>query len=341
MMTDKPRKPAAFRLDDPDLSIAETAPSRTNAGHIVLTPAPQPLEQSAPDIAPPKRWRLGGLFWSAMGALASLIVTVSLWRFIDDLFARASWLGWVGLGLSALVGITALVIVGREIAALFRLEKAERLRAQAIEILVSDDRNKGRALVDDLIAFTASQPAQARARAELASHREAIIDGADLVRLAERALMVVPDAQVRNEIATAAKRVSVVTALSPRALFDVLFVAVSVARLVRRIAAAYGTRPGALGLMRLMRLTVVHLTVTGGLAATDSLLQQLLGHGIAAKLSARLGEGVLNGLLTARLGLAAQEVCRPLPFTALPAPGVSDVAGDLVVSPDGQSKESR
>ena len=65
-------------------------------------------------------------------------------------------------------------------------------------------------------------------------------------------------------------------------------------------------------------------------AIGDSLIQQVLGHGVAAKLSARLGEGVLNGLLTARLGLAAIEVARPLPFSALPKPALSDIAGDLL-----------
>ena len=64
-----------------------------------------------------------------------------------------------------------------------------------------------------------------------------------------------------------------------------------------------------------MRHVIAHLAVTGGIAAGDSLIQQMLGHGVAAKLSARLGEGVLNGLLTARLGLAAIDVARPLPFT--------------------------
>jgi uncharacterized membrane protein YcjF (UPF0283 family) len=47
------------------------------------------------------------------------------------------------------------------------------------------------------------------------------------------------------------------------------------------------------------------------MAASDSLIQQVIGHGVAAKLSARLGEGVLNGLLTARLGLAAIEAITP------------------------------
>ena len=46
-----------------------------------------------------------------------------------------------------------------------------------------------------------------------------------------------------------------------------------------------------------MRHAVSHLALTGGMAAGDSLIQQVLGHGLAAKLSARLGEGVLNGLL--------------------------------------------
>ena len=79
-----------------------------------------------------------------------------------------------------------------------------------------------------------------------------------------------------------------------------------------------------------MRHTIAHLAITGGMAASDSLIQQMLGHGIAAKLSTRLGEGILNGLLTARLGLAALYVIRPLPFSALPQPALSDLAMELV-----------
>jgi putative membrane protein len=100
---------------------------------------------------------------------------------------------------------------------------------------------------------------------------------------------------------------SVVTTGSPRAAVDMVFVLIMALRLVRRLELRYGGRPGTLGLLKLMRQTISHLARTGGMAASDSLIQQVIGHGLAGKLSARFGEGVLNGLLMARRGLAAIE----------------------------------
>lgn len=120
-----------------------------------------------------------------------------------------------------------------------------------------------------------------------------------------------------------------VTALSPRAIVDVAFVIFAAVRLLRQIATIYGGRPGFLGFLRLARSALAHLTVTGGMAVGESMIQQALGLGLAAKVSAKLGEGVLNGLMTARFGLAAMAVCRPLPFVREEAPRLSDVAGAL------------
>jgi putative membrane protein len=166
-----------------------------------------------------------------------------------------------------------------------------------------------------------------------------IVDGRDLIDIAERSLVEPLDANVRAAIANASRRVSMVTALAPRAIIDVVFVAAQAITLIRQISTAYGGRPGLWGFLKLLRTVGTHLAITGGMAATDTIVQQLVGHGIAAKLSARLGEGVLNGLLTARVGLSAMAVCRPMPFADGKAPSISDVAPFLLKTEKPSVKE--
>jgi putative membrane protein len=331
----RPRRPGAFRLDDPNVTVAERSEESARAarGTIRVTPEaealalPVPLEPPAPAR---RGLRWGALFWSALGGLVALGVSLAVTRLVEDLFARSETLGFLGLALAALAALAFLVIAAREAIGLFRLRTIELLQQRAAQVIATDDRVEGEAVVRELIALVRRVPQLAHARAALEGHLGDIIDGADLVRLAERELMEPLDREARRLVSAAAKRVSLVTAVSPRALVDMLFVFATALGLVRRLALLYGGRPGTLGLIRLARHTLAHLAFTGGLAAGDSLVQQMLGHGVAAKLSARLGEGVLNGLLTARLGLAAIEVVRPVPFAALPPPALADLAGDLV-----------
>ena len=326
------RKPAAFRLDDPHVIVADDD-TRAAKGTVHVLPQPENFDLPVP-VAPPlpakRRFSWGTVFWSALGGLVLLgggLATVAL---IEDLYARATWLGTLGVTLAALASLSLLIICIKEIAGLFRLASIEKLRARAEAALLEDDRDSARAIVRELAAKLSATPQLARSRTELQTHLTEIIDGRDLLHIAERGLMAPLDAEASRLVARTATRVSIVTAVSPRAAVDLAFVLFAAFGMIRRLAALYGGRPGLLGMIRLVRHIIAHLTVTGSLAAGDSLIQQMLGHGVAAKLSARLGEGVLNGLLTARLGLAAIEVARPLPFAALPKPALSDIAGDLL-----------
>ena len=185
-------------------------------------------------------------------------------------------------------------------------------------------------MVADLAGLYRQRRALAAARRRMADLADEIIDADDRLAIAEREFLLPLDGQAKRVVAQAAKQVSVVTAVSPRAIVDVAFVLFAAVRLLRQISRIYGGRPGFFGFLRLARAAFSHLAVTGGVAVGDSLVQQVLGLGLAARISAKLGEGVLNGLMTARFGLAALAVCRPLPFVREEPPKLGDVAGELL-----------
>lgn len=343
-MSDKTphRRPATFKLDDPGVIVMDPDETgRPARGTVQITPEPDPTLLPVPVDTPPlparRGFRWGALFWGAVGGLVLLGTGLGVVNLVEDLFARNESLGFLGLGFALVAAVALMVVIAREAIGLARLATIEKLHLRASEVLLSDDRAASRAIVDDLLKLAHQNPQLARARAALQGHTDDIIDGADMIKLAERELMSPLDQEARRLVSSAAQRVSIVTAVSPRALIDVLFVFVASLRVIRQLARLYGGRPGALGMVSLMRHVIGHLAITGGMAASDSLIQQMLGHGIAAKLSQRLGEGVLNGLLTARLGLAAIDVTRPLPFTALPRPALADLAKDLLRKRDDEA----
>jgi putative membrane protein len=337
-MNEPVRKPAVFSADDPRLVVEPDRPELPDLDVMPGAPGlPAEVDAAWPVPPPRRRIRWGAMLWSALSGLVLLGLGLVVTSLIEDLFARSPWLGGVGMALAAIAGIALLALVLREALGLMRLATVETLRRRAAEIVASDDREQGRALLGDMLALTRHIPQLARGRARLEGHRADIIDGRDLLRLTERELLAPLDAEARRLVAAASKRVSVVTAISPRAAVDMVFVLLNALGLIRRLATLYGGRPGTLGVLTLFRRVVSHLAITGGVALTDSVIQQVIGHGLAARLSARLGEGMVNGLLTARLGLLAIDLTRPLPFYELPRPALNDLAGALLKPADAAS----
>ena len=339
-MSERPPRPRAFRLDDARIAVDDGPVPIAPAAHIQSQNDPIPASVKAPiDEAELEvetaqksgllaRWRfsLGGILWTGVGGLASLAFGLWSTNLIEGLFSKAESLGLIGLAFGVLFLIGLLGLVVREMLAVSRQTKIAEMHVAFAKARAEDDQDAARRLVKRLIALYRNRPETANGRAQVEEAAGAIVDGRDLIDIAERALLKPLDDKAQGEIAKAAKAVSLVTAISPRAILDVIFVIAQIIRLVRRIAEIYGGRPGFLGLIKLARSIGAHIAITGGMAVGDSLIQQLVGHGIASRISAKMGEGVLNGLLTARVGLSALAVCRPAPFAVAKPPGVRDVA---------------
>lgn len=318
------RQPRAFRLDDPSVT----------AGSVQVTEEPFDAIEAADGVVVPmgerRRAPWVGILLSALSGLLFLGLGLALENLIVELYAIAPWLGWVALGLAVIAALAFLAVIGREALGIWREQKIEKLREAAVDALAVKDHKAAKGIVADLLGLYGARGSAAQGSARLKALTDEIIDADDRLAIAERELLSPLDLQAKRAIAAAAKQVSLVTAVSPRAIVDVAFVIFAAVRLLRTLARIYGGRPGLFGFLRLAKAALNHLAVTGGVAVGDSLMQQVLGLGLAARISAKLGEGVLNGLMTARFGLAALSVCRPLPFIREEPPKIGDVAGELI-----------
>lgn len=322
------RVPKAFAPDDPNLTVEADEPAELPP--LVEDDAPLPAPK-VPDFADMRRGiRWGGIFLSAMGGLVGIAAGFWLSALIADLLARQDWIGWLALGLLFLAGLAALMLAVREIWGLARLARLGRTRQDAESAIKHDDKTQAHAAVRSLKRLTHSRADMAWRLANFAAHERDIMDARELLVLAERDLVAPLDAPARAIVAASARRISVLTAASPAALIDMAFVAAENLRMLRRLSTLYGARPGTLGLFKLARMVVSHIVMTGGIAIGDDLIQQVIGHGLTARLSARLGEGVFNGALTARVGIAAIDVCRPLPWIEAPRPRFRDMVAQVM-----------
>lgn len=265
-------------------------------------------------------WRFAA--W-AFGTLFTFWLSVSAWAFVQDLLASHPVLGGIAAVLVAAAVLAALALAFREWAALARLARLDGFRAHAAEALAAGDMAAARRVTGNLARLYASRQDTAWGRAKLAEHEAEVMDPDALLGLAETTLLAPLDARAVAEVEAAAARVAMVTALVPMALADVAAALVSNLRMIRRIAEIYGGRSGSFGSLGLLRRVFTALVAAGAVALADDLIGSFAGGGLASKLSRRFGEGVVNGALTARIGIAAMELCRPLPFHATERPRAS------------------
>jgi len=312
------RAPAAFGLDDPCLKIDPPAE---------LAPVPE----SPPLASVPNRSRgWAGIFWSAVGGLVVLGLMIWVQETVLALLNRSDWLGWAATILFAIAGFAFLMILAREIGGLIRLSAITALRSRAEAALASENVRESQAVLSDVRSMFKDRRELAEGTTRLKAHPHTILDARQVLTLAERELLLPLDRQARTVIGTSGRRVSVVTSLSPAAVIPIAFVAYENLRMLRSLATIYGGRPGFIAILRLLRLVAGHLAVTGGIAFTDDLLQQVVGHGLTARLSRRLGEGLVNGGFTIRIGIAALEVLRPLPYIEARQPRLREFVSEFL-----------
>jgi len=230
------RKPASFRVEDVEIVMPPEPQGLPG------DPGPEAEVSSLPKLERGLRW--GSIFLGALGGLIGLLASLWLYDYVLALIARDDWIGWAAVVLLALVLLALSMIILREAVGLMRLGRLDKIRHEADSAARQNDKPLAVDVTRRLKRFYRGRDDLALGLQRLAEHEQDIMDAEELLRLGERTLVAPLDPVARSIVASSAKRVSVVTAISPNAVVDMMFVAAQNMRMLRRLATLYGARPG-------------------------------------------------------------------------------------------------
>ncbi len=318
-----PSGPVLIELDDtaPKAETPATAPPVPEFDALP-TPTGQAM-QTVAKLGARRPSRLVRWFWSLLVGLVGFVVSLAAWDFVFRLLDRNPLLGYTALTLIAALIAVLLGLTLREWLAFVRLRRVDGIQQSAEAALVHGNLDEARSVVTRLDRLYGDREDLRWGHDRLKSRMGDVFDADGLLMLAETELLVPLDQAAMAEVEAAARQVATVTAIVPLALADVATALTANMRMIRRIAEVYGGRAGFFGSWRLTRAVMTHLVATGAVAVGDDLIGTVAGGSVLSKISRRFGEGVVNGALTARVGVAAMEVCRPLPFGKNRRPSVT------------------
>ncbi len=310
--------PILIDLEDEELSPAD-APPVPEVGHAALPVAAQHLAKSNGRMS-----RLGRWFFASLAALISALVGIAMWDFVTGLLATRPTIGLAITSLTAFVLVLLLLVALREGLAYRRLGVLEKLQTAIADSRLGS-RDDGTKAARDVMGLYRGREELTwkinRVNEQMPDH----LDAESVLTLVETEVMEPLDKAALAEVESASRRVAMTTALVPIALADIGIALATNMRMVRAVAQIYGGRSGTVGSWGLVRAVLTHLVATGAVAIGDDLIGSVAGGAIAGKISRRFGEGIINGALTARVGITAITLCRPMPFVVREKPKTRNV----------------
>jgi putative membrane protein len=318
----EPRRPQVFDLDETDVETRARV-EEISETDLAISAARRPLSTSAGS------WRWLKILIKAIAALVVMSLGLRLYDLAWTMIQRQDWFGWLALGIAGIAALAFVILLVKELAAIIGLSRLQSLRRSADSALRDEDAKAAQHAAADLSALYRDRPDLALPRREVEAHAKDVLAARERLALAERHLMTPLDTDAMAIVTASSKRIATITALSPFILLDVGTVAVENLRMLRRLTTLYGGRPGTWGALRLGRLAVEHIVVTAGIDITGDLVPAGVAHGLAPLFGRKLGEGLFNGAMTARLGTAAIEVCRPMPFIDAKRPNPGSVIAQI------------
>jgi putative membrane protein len=288
------------------------------------------LPQVAPLPPPPRRTRLlTRLFLGSLALLLLVLLGLEAYDGLEALYARSTALGAIVALLLAAALAGGLGLAAREVVSLRRLDRVEEVRQEAATLVGAQLHGKADALLERIGRLYRGRPQTLEAIERFERQASDALDDGERLQLFASTVLAPIDRRAYQLVRNGARDIGALTAFSPFGLLDGVIVLWRTTSMLRQIATLYGVRPGAAATVGLMRRSIRNVLVAGVGELVSDAAVETAGASLLSVLSARAGQGAINGLLAAKLGLSAMQLCRPLPFLAGELPSLRQLRREI------------
>ncbi|MGR5286490.1 YcjF family protein [Vibrio maritimus] len=256
------------------------------------------------------------------------------WQAIDNVVTAATTGDYLSLGWSALVTGVAVMGIGAFGKELFKLRKLKNhfsVQEEAQALLDNDAVGKGEKFCQKL-AHEASIPAEHPAFDRWQNSVHSAHSDAEVLDMYQSMVLTEQDKKAMASVSKLSGEAAILVALSPLAIADMLLIAWRNFRMIDKISEIYGVELGYWSRLKLFKLVLVNIAIAGASELAIESSADILSMNLAEKLSARAGQGLGVGLVTARLGLKTINLMRPIPFKQEQTPRLGSIRKSVVES---------
>ena len=300
------------------------------------------LEQSAIDEAAAlevdEEHSKGSWLWRVFAVVLIAVVSIELVDFFTTGISEAPITTLLYGVLLVVVLLLSASSVIKEVSGLRQLKKRGDLRQQLAKLqaseVVEDDASNQTAELLGTITTQLAVDLTEQQKQNWQSTLEHGYSDQELIDLYSRQVLSETDQKALAEVARYSAESVVLVALSPVALLDMAIILWRNLTMVDKVAGLYGMRLGYWSRIKLVKQVITNMLYAGASEVVADVSADMLGADLLGKLSGRLAQGLGAGMLTARLGLKAIYLSRPIPFDDN-APKLSQVRKEVV----GQIKQ--
>ncbi len=316
-MADQPQWKEPVILKPADLKKAEVEHSeKPHAQEIpveqivlVANKTTEPVEKMGA-VRKPSRWKR--FFTGSVATLLGTAVIGEIYRLISWGFGIHPILGVAFSGLVGIIFVGGILWLWQGMRGLRQLKIAEKLHQEAANLQDQKTHGQAAVLLKKLDHYYDNTPLTESFKTAIRQVDSAYNDG-EIIRYVSHHALQAQDEAARQCLHRHSIQSGVMVALSPYATFDMWLVGWRNLKMLREIADIYGISPGTATQWKLLRKVLHNIAFAGLSEISIHAGSHLLSSSLTASLSARAGQGVGAGLFTARSGLQAIKLCRPLP----------------------------